>query len=111
MDPQQSGSGQQQPRQQPVYSLGNGGHYGMALLEPTLSGEAWSILHCRAHNCFLDLPANETCYRCKRSSTSSPHLHIGDCYGDGSADLLHRDSFQRKVSSPTQNYTKDYGQM
>jgi nuclear transcription factor Y, gamma len=33
MDPQQSGSGQQQPRQQPVYSLGNGGHYGMALLE------------------------------------------------------------------------------
>lgn len=32
MDPQQSGSGQQQARQQPEYSLGNGGHYGMKIL-------------------------------------------------------------------------------
>jgi hypothetical protein len=40
-----------------------------------------------------------------------PHLHIGDCYGDVSADSLHGDSFQRKVSSHTPNYTKDYGQM
>jgi hypothetical protein len=32
--------------------------------------------------------------------------------GDGrSADTLDCDSYQRKVSSLTQNYTKDYGQM
>jgi hypothetical protein len=33
MDPQSSASGQQQPRQQPVYSLGNGGHYGTMLVQ------------------------------------------------------------------------------
>jgi hypothetical protein len=57
MDPQSSASGQQQPRQQPVYSLGNGGHYGMLRLKIPMSGEKRSSLLATSRTRCLELPS------------------------------------------------------